>query len=290
MIYLVLSVLTATLLLVIFKLFARFKINILHAIVVNYLVASTCGFMAFEGKLELENIPNYSWFYYTVLLGSFFIGVFILMAITTQRSGLSVVSVATKMSLAIPILFGLLYYKESLGIFKLVGILLALAAVYLASIKSKDGLIISRRNIIFPLLVFLGSGIIDLSIKFIEDSYVTEDQVPLFSAVVFTSAAVIGILLLVVQGIRGRFKFELRNIVGGIILGIVNYGSLYYLVKALRSDILESSGIFTVNNVAVVMLSTLAGIVLFKEKLLPKNWLGVFLAVLSILLVTLSTL
>ena len=290
MIYLVLSVLTATLLLVIFKLFARFKINILHAIVVNYLVASTCGFMAFEGKLELENIPNYSWFYYTVLLGSFFIGVFILMAITTQRSGLSVVSVATKMSLAIPILFGLLYYKESLGIFKLVGILLAFAAVYLASIKSKDGLIISRRNIIFPLLVFLGSGIIDLSIKFIEDSYVTEDQVPLFSAVVFTSAAVIGILLLVVQGIRGRFKFELRNIVGGIILGIVNYGSLYYLVKALRSDILESSGIFTVNNVAVVMLSTLAGIVLFKEKLLPKNWLGVFLAVLSILLVTLSTL
>jgi drug/metabolite transporter (DMT)-like permease len=276
--------------LVIFKLFERFKINILHAIVVNYMVASSCGFIAFEGKLEIANLPHYSWFYYTVLLGAFFIGVFNLMAITTQRSGLSVVSVATKMSLVIPILFGLLYYKESLGIFKLTGILLALSAVYLASIKSKVGLLISRRNIIFPLLIFLGSGIIDLSIKFIEDSFVTEDQVPLFSGVVFAAAAMVGILLLTIQAVRGRFKFELRNIAGGIVLGIANYGSLYYLVKALRSDVLESSGIFTVNNVAVVMLSTLAGIVLFKEKLSPKNWLGVFLAILSIVLVMLSTL
>lgn len=290
MIYLVLSVLTSTLLLVIFKLFERFKINILHAIVVNYLVASSCGFMAFEGEIELVNLPQYSWFYYTVLLGAFFIGVFNLMAITTQVSGLSVVSVATKMSLVIPILFGLLYYKESLSIFKLAGIILALAAVYLASIKSKVGLIISRRNIIFPLLVFLGSGFIDLSIKFIEDSFVTEDQVPLFSAIVFTSAAIVGVLLLIIQAFQGRFKFELRNIAGGIVLGIVNYGSLFFLVKALRSDVLESSGIFTVNNVAIVMLSTLAGIVMFKEKLSPKNWLGVFLAVLSIVLVMLSTL
>jgi drug/metabolite transporter (DMT)-like permease len=290
LIYLALSVLTATLLLVVFKLFERFRINILHAIVVNYLVASSFGFMTFEGKVEPVNLPHYSWFYYTVLLGLFFIGVFNLMGITAQRSGLSVVSVASKMSLTIPILFGLLYYKESLGVFKLVGILLALAAVYLASIKAKEGLIIRRRNIIFPLLVFLGSGLIDLSIKFIEDSFVSDDQVPLFLAVVFGAAAFIGILLLVIQGVRGRFKFELRNIVGGVILGIVNYGSLYYLVKALKSDTLESSEIFMVNNVAVVMLSTLAGIVLFKEKLLPKNWLGVFLAVLSILVVTLSTL
>ena len=60
------------------------------------------------------------------------------MAITTQRSGLSVVSVATKMSVVIPVLFGLIYYKESLGFFKLLGISLALIAVYLSSIKSKS--------------------------------------------------------------------------------------------------------------------------------------------------------
>lgn len=288
MIYLALSVVASTLIFVNFKLFARFKINILHAIVVNYITASVCGLFSFSGQVNISEFPQYSWFYYTVLLGTFFIGVFNLMAITTQRSGLSVVSVATKMSLVIPIIFGLLYYNESLGILKFAGILLALLSVYLTSIKSKDGLTIERRNLIFPLLVFIGSGIIDTSIKFLEDTYVAENEVPIFSAVAFGAAASIGLILLTIQVFRGRFKFEFKNIIGGIFLGIPNYFSIYFLVKALRSGILESSGIFTVNNVSVVMISTLVGVLIFEEKLLPKNWIGVALALISIILVALS--
>ena len=121
------------------------------------------------------------------------------MAITTQRSGLSVVSVATKMSVVIPIMFGLLYYKDSLGIFKVLGIILALVAVYLASVKKKDGLAIQPKNLIFPVLVFLGSGIIDTSIKYIEGTFVAENDVPLFSATIFFAAFCLGILVLLAQ-------------------------------------------------------------------------------------------
>ena len=64
--------------------------------------------------------------------------------------------------------------------------------------------------------------------------------------------------------------------------------SIYFLLKALDHETMESSTIFTVNNVAVVMLSGLVGFLLFKEKLSPKNWLGVIMAILSILLVTLA--
>ena len=71
-------------------------------------------------------------------------------------------------------------------------------------------------------------------------------------------------------------------------MGVPNYFSVYFLVHALRSDLLDSSGIFTVNNVAIVMMSTLVGITIFRERLSPKNWLGIFLAVLSIFLVALT--
>ena len=288
MIYLLFSILSATMIFVIFKLFSRYKINTLHAIVVNYIVACISGLIAFDGIIIAAEIPHFSWFYYTLGLGAFFIIVFNLMAITTQRCGLSVVSVATKMSLAIPIVFGLLYYKEQLGVFNGLGIVLALIAVYLASVKTSNGPTVQKNYMVLPLLVFLGSGIIDASIKFLEESFVAENDVPLFSATIFGSAAGVGILVLVFQIINGKFKFQFKNIVGGILLGVPNYFSIYFLVKALRSGILESSGIFTVNNVGVVLISTFAGILIFKEKLLPKNWLGIILAILSIFFVALA--
>ena len=113
MIYLLLSILASTIIFINFKLFERFKINILQAIVVNYCIAFITGIIAYDGTVTISKLPTYDWFYFTLILGALFIIVFNLMAITTQRSGLSVVSVATKMSVVIPVLFGLIYYKES---------------------------------------------------------------------------------------------------------------------------------------------------------------------------------
>ena len=288
MIYLLFSILASTIIFVVFKLFDRFKVNTLQAIVVNYITACVSGLIAFEGAVSIGKLPEFSWFYFTLGLGALFIVVFNLMAITTQRSGLSVVSVATKMSLVIPILFGLIHYQESLGFYKIVGIVMALTAVYLTSVKNKEGIHVDKNSILLPLMVFLGSGLIDTSLKFLEDSFVAERDVPIFSATIFGAAACIGVMVLVYQAIKGNFKFQLKNIIGGILLGVPNYFSIYFLVKALRSGLLESSGIFTVNNVAIVMLSTLVGVLLFKEKLILKNWVGVLLAVLSIFLVTLD--
>lgn len=286
MIYLLLSIIASTLIFITFKLFERFKINILQAIVINYIIAFITGIIAYDGTVTLSQLPKLDWFYYTLALGALFIIVFILMAITTQRSGLSVVSVATKMSVVIPVLFGLFYYNESLGALKLIGIGLALIAVYLSSIKTNKGINIDRKLILLPILVFIGSGIIDTSIKFLEDTYVAQNDVPLFSAIIFLAAAIIGGFILLIQVINSKFKFEFKNIIAGICLGVPNYFSIFFLVKTLRSDILDSSGIFTINNVAIVTLSTLAGIALFNENLLKKNWIGIGMAILSIILIS----
>ncbi|RZP04949.1 MAG: DMT family transporter [Flavobacteriales bacterium] len=287
MIYLVLSILASTIIFINFKYFERFNINILQAIVVNYFVAFITGMIAYDGQVQISQIPSLDWFYFTLILGALFIIVFNLMAITTQRSGLSVVSIATKMSVVIPVLFGLSYYKESLNGIKLTGIIIALVAVYLASNKSDSGIRIERKLLFLPISVFIGSGVIDTSIKFLEDTYVAHNDVPLFSATIFLAAALFGLIFIGFQVVKGNFKFDFKNIVAGICLGIPNYFSIYFLVKALRSDILESSGIFAINNVAIVTLSTFTGILLFKEKLIRDNWIGIFLAILSIILISL---
>ena len=286
MIYLLLSILASTIIFIIFKLFEKFQINIFQAIVVNYCIAFTTGILSYNGTITISQLPNLDWFYYTLILGALFIIVFNLMAITTQKSGLSVVSVATKMSVVVPVLFGLLYYNESLGNVKLIGIAIALIAVYLTSNKSKQGITVNRKSIVLPILVFIGSGIIDTSIKFLEDTYVANNDVPLFSAIIFLAAAIIGFIIIIIQVMSGNFKFEFKNVIAGICLGVPNYFSIYFLVKTLRSDILESSGIFAINNVSIVTLSTFAGIFIFKEKLIKKNWIGIGLAILSIILIS----
>ena len=116
----------------------------------------------------------------------------------------------------------------------------------------------------------------------------SSNAIPLFSAIIFFSAGAIGLGFIAINALRQAFKFEWKTLLGGTVLGIVNYYSIYLLLKALQYKGFESSTLFTINNVSIVMLSTLVGLILFKEQLSPKNWIGIALAVVSILLIAIA--
>ncbi|MDG2194222.1 MAG: EamA family transporter [Polaribacter sp.] len=288
MIYLALSILISSSLFVIFKLFEVYKVNTLQAIVVNYAIAFLFGYSLSEAPIEIEQIPDQSWFLGAFSLGFLFIAVFNVMAITAQKNGLSVASVAGKMSVVIPVVFGIFIYKESAGFVKVLGIILALVAVYLSSAKSENNPV-KLKNLLFPLLLFVGSGLIDTGIKYVETTYVSEGDVPLFLATIFGFAFVLGSFFLLIQMINGRFQFRWKNIIGGVLLGIPNYYSIVFLLKALQTEGMESSTLFTINNVGIVVVTTMVALFVFKEKLVKKNWIGIVLAVISILLVVSSS-
>ena len=279
-----LSVLFSSLIFVVFKLFDTYKVETLYAIIINYVVASAAGMILYEKNIVLLEVPTKPWFLGTLVLGILFILVFNLMAATSQKSGVSVASVATKMSLVIPVIFGLLVYDEQLGTLKTIGIILALAAVYFASVKERD-ILIKKNVLILPVMVFIGSGIIDTSIKYLEETLVPKDEFPLFSAVVFGSAAITGIIYISLKSFKTRSTPSITTALGGMGLGILNYFSIYYLLRALQQENLNSASVFTINNVAIVMFSTLLGVLLFKERISVKNWMGITLAVISIILV-----
>lgn len=285
MIYLALSVLISSLLFVIFKLFDKYRINTFQAIIVNYVVAFSCGFFFYGNGTTLVEVTQKPWIGGAVILGFLFISIFMVMATTAQRNGLSTASVASKMSVVIPVIFAVIVYQEKLSLLKIAGIILALLAVYLTTVKN-DGSTFDRKKLLFPILLFLGSGIIDTAIKHIETKYLVEGEVPIFSAAVFACAFFIGIIVAI---IRHDVNINGKTILGGIVLGIPNFYSIIFLLKALRPENLgDSSTVFPINNVAIVMLSTIFGIILFKEKLIPKNWIGIIIAIISIVMIAVS--
>lgn len=287
MLDLILSILCSSFIFVVFKLYAVHKVQTLYAIIINYLTACIVGFFMYQGEIGLLEIPSTGWFPITLILGVLFILIFNLMARTSQIMGVSVASVATKMSLVIPVILGILVYREQLGWIKFLGIALALGAVFLTSMKEKTPPTLKSGNLWLPLLVFLGSGIIDSSIKYLQEYHVDETEFPLLSATIFSAAAFSGVMFILFQHGISVLKFNYRNILGGVALGVPNFFSIFFLLRALQNDFLNSASIFTLNNVAIVMLTTLLGIVLFKERISPKNWGGIALAVTSIILIAL---
>ncbi|MEM8999929.1 MAG: DMT family transporter [Bacteroidota bacterium] len=286
MLDLALSILCSSLIFVIFKLFEVYKVETLYAIITNYIVASLVGLYFYVDTVSLNGIIEKPWIWATMALGFFFILVFNIMAKTAQKIGVSVASVATKMSLVIPVAVGVIAYQESLSFLKITGIFLALCAVYFVSVK-QGGISLSKKELLLPILVFLGSGTIDASINYFQETQLQTHEFSLFSSIVFAAAALTGFIFILLNWTKKPLRPNFRNILGGLGLGIPNYFSIFFLLKALQNGALNSASIFTINNVAIVMFSTFLGILLFKEKLTGKNWGGIAMAIVSILLVVL---
>lgn len=285
MIYLLLSILFNAVLFVIIKLFAKFNIDALQALVVNYFVAFLVGLFFLDSSIVPKEIISEDWFNGSLLLGFVFISTFYATTLTSQRNGLSVASVASKMSVIIPISLGVILYNENLGFIKIIGILLALVAVYFTS-KKETGEVQQASNLLYPILVFIGAGTIDASLKYLQTFHVPSEKIGLFSSVTFFCAFTVGILTIVFLTLRGKIQFAGRNILGGIALGLPNYFSLYFLVKMLEAKAFESATLFTIHNIAIVIVSTFAGILFFKERISMRNAFGIGLALFALFLVT----
>ena len=285
MIWLILSILCSTLIFVVFKLFDSYRVNNLQAIITNYFVAFTVGFLTGDIDFQPLSIVSKAWFPSSLILGFVFITLFHVMAAVSQKFGVSIVSVAVKMSLAIPVIAAVILYDERLHFLKILGIVAALAAVYMASYKSgKQG---GRSlSLWLPIILFLGSGLLDAFINYNQKFLVESADHAYFASASFLNAGIFGLIFILIKRLSTTVNFEWKNILGGIALGIPNYGSIYFLLRALDVRSLESSVIFPINNVGIVALSVIIGKLVFRERLTPMNKIGVFLAILAIIIIT----
>ncbi len=281
MTWLLLSILCSTLIFVIFKLFDRFKISNLQAIVVNYFVAFSVGWATSPFDLSPTQFAEKPWFHSVFILGLTFITLFQLMAWVAQKIGVSAVSITVKMSFVIPIAAGMFLYDERLSLVQMIGVVAALAAVYLST-RKKEKKNKGEASLLLPLLLFVGSGLMDSFLKYNEDQLVPDSEDGQFASLVFLTAGVLGCLFLGFKLVSKSEKLHPRNLVAGLILGIVNYGSIFFLLKALGGGAMHSTVVFPVNNVGIVALSVLIAWTIFKEKITLTNKIGIALGIIAI--------
>ena len=286
MIYLLLSILTNAAIYLVFKGFDRMRVQTLPAIVVNYFVAFTIGLIVvpdLNGALAAA-APMPLWTIGGITLGIVFISVFYLTGSAARTLGVSVATIASKMSLALAVLlFVWIDPAEHLHASKVIAILLAMAGVYFASLKA-DGGKLNIRSFGMPILILLGSTAVDFGIAYFSSFPTNDNELKLYSCLSFGMAGVCGAVIIAYQLASRKITLTSRDLLGGIILGTVNYGSILFLVLAYDSGIMQKSVLLPVNNLGVVLLSALAAVVLFREKLTRNNWLGVALSIAALAL------
>jgi drug/metabolite transporter (DMT)-like permease len=289
MTYLIFGIISNTLIFLAFRSYTIFKIDNLQAIVVNYYVCVITG-LIFIGEPDVFLTVDFgaSWSWLALFMGLLLVIGFYAASLTSQLLGVSVTSISSKMSMVFPILFSLIFMKiesKSFSVVNYSGMALAVFSIYLSSIKkTTDG----NQNgtklylLFLPFVVFAVGGMIDICLNYSNHKLLTDENEKVFPILLFACAALIGTSFLIFQ----KKKIEVKNIVGGIYLGIPNYFALFFVLKALTVFQNNGAVFFPIYNVGIILLSSFTAMIIFKEKLSKINFVGLILAVLSLIFVS----
>ena len=285
MLYLILAIVFSTGVFVAMRLFEHFKLDNHQALMWNYVFAAGTGFLICKQFETPQQLVNESWFGLSILTGFWFIFTYLLMTASTQRSGVTITSLSSKLSVVLPTLAGVILFSEKLNLVATMGIVLALVALVLVvgGKETKDKT--NKINWLLPVLIFFGTGTGDILMKLTEQKNAAPDM-SFMIAFIYFIAMLFGILIVVFDLIRGKSKWQWKSAVGGIGLGVINFFSTFCVYQAMRC--FDNVVLFPIYNIGVVSLTALTGWLLFKEKLTWKNYLGLAIAIIAVILITLK--
>ena len=79
-----------------------------------------------------------------------------------------------------------------------------------------------------------------------------------------------------------KTKWTAVSLFGGIILGCLNFGNIYFYFCAHQAYNNNPTLIFAAMNLGVISLGTIIGTAIFKEKINAVNIIGIILAIVAI--------
>ena len=133
---------------------------------------------------------------------------------------------------------------------------------------------------LFLMLIFLGMGVIDILLKQVAKT----NNLPSSLFIVFSLAFTVSLLGLLFQVSTKRMRFSWPHIPIGWLLGAANFGNILFFIKAHQALSTRPSYVFSSMDIGVIILGTLVGLLIFKEKLSWLNVSGIALGLIAILI------
>jgi len=284
MIYLFLSICFSVVVSIMLKLARRYQIDVYQAITWNYSMAILLTLIFLKPHLHnLQSAP----FYIYSLLGLLLPSLFVVIAVSVRFTGIVRTEVAQRLSLFIPIIAAFLLFGEVMTTLKFIGIILGFAAIICSipwkketSKKQK----IPNNAWLYLVIVFIGMGIIDILFKQMALSKAV--SYPASLLMVYIISFVLSLLGLLYLILTKKTKFSWPHIFFGWILGVANFGNILCYLKAHQALAKAPSTVFSGMNIGVIVLGTVVGLLVFKEKLSLLNKAGIVLAIIAIIVIS----
>lgn len=281
MLFLILSIICSVTVGVLFKLSRNYTVNNIQIVSSNYVVALVLCYLFFSPVLN--NIGSSAPWGIYIATGILLPSVFLFLAMSIKYMGIVKTDAAQRLSLFISALAAWLLFKEDFNVLKITALLIAFPALLLILAKPSKN---SENKWVYPALVLVGFGIIDILFK----------QIALFTEIPYTTSLfiVFGIALFIMlvvvsfERIINKVQLNSKSIVFGSLVGVFNFGNILFYLKAHKAFSENPSTVFAGMNMGVIIVGSLAGIFIFKEKLTKMNFTGLFLALIAIILIVVS--
>lgn len=279
MIPLILTILCSTLIALILKYSGSRKGNPVLLLCGNYFAAMVIMLILIVSEKKL--VYSIESFLFGAALGLlFFIG-FFAFAKAVSTAGASLSAVSSRLSVIIPITLSIIIFGEVPSYFQLSGIILALVTIILFyfSIRHFSAGTFHRMDYFYLFALIVGIGINDFSFKVFQN-WRPGDEKNFFILTIFSFAFLYSLSYILFR----KIKFEQHTLTTGIILGIPNVFSSYFLLGALNQ--LPAIIVYPSINIGIIVLTSLAAFLIWKEKLNVYGWWAMGFGLSAILLLS----
>ncbi len=279
MFYLILSILGSAMISIVMRLSDGNVKSKLWMLAINYL---TCSILSW-GFMEFGNpFPNESGLSATLGMGTFN-GFFFMLALVANQYNISVngvilSSVFSKLgALLIPLLLSILMFNESPTVFQFIGFVLSVISILVLNYRKEEG----SMNGIFKWALFgllLAEGCAGIMSK-VFNEVGNQTLEPHFLLYTFVTAFLFCLVMIVLK----KEGLEKKEVFFGILIGLPNFMASRFVLKALEQ--IAAVVVYPSKSVATIVVISLAGVLVFKERLNKQQILamGVILVSLALL-------